>query len=219
MKAYAKPDASVDVVLLTLRDGALHVGLVTRTAEPHKGRPALPGGYVHVDEDRSLTDTALRMLREKTGLAPRYLEQLMTFGSDERDPRGWSISIAYYVLLDEAELRHAAPALEVVPVAGMPDLAFDHGRIVAAAVARLRGKSTYSTLPAFLLPEAFTLGELQRVYEQVMGTALDKASFRRKIAELGIVEATAGMRQEGRMRPAQLHRLTEGIASTFHRRI
>ncbi len=216
---YSKPDASVDVVLLTLRDGALHVGLLPRPAQPHEGELALPGGYVHVDEDRTLADTALRMLRDKTGLAPRYLEQLRTFGGADRDPRGWSVSIAYYVLLDDAEMRKSTGKLKVVPVSQAVGMPFDHDSIVVEAVSRLRGKSTYSTLPAYLLPATFTLGELQTVYEQVMETSLDKVSFRRKVNELGILEAAEGRRQDGRMRPAQLFRLVEGAKPTFDRRI
>jgi 8-oxo-dGTP diphosphatase len=184
---------------------------------PFAGALALPGGYVRVDEDAGLEAAARRVLRTKANLAPRYLEQLGTFGGAGRDPRGWSLSVSYYVLLSEAEA--AAAALHAVPADALPALPFDHAAIVAAALRRLRGKSTYSSLPAFLLPPLFTLGELHRVYEQVIGTRLDPASFRRKIEDQRIIEKVAGQRREGAHRPAQLFRLVPDSAPEFDRRI
>ena len=189
MAEHPTPIATVDVVLLTVLDGRLHVGLLHRAADPFAGALALPGGFVHTEEDGGLTDAARRVLREKVGLAPRYLEQLSTVGGPARDPRGWSISVAYYVLFSAADLPGALPGLRWLPADALPPLAFDHAAIVDAALRRLRGKSAYSSLPAFLLPPSFTLAELQRAYEQVMGTRLDPASFRRKVTDQGIVEA------------------------------
>ena len=175
---YGKPNASVDVVMLTLVDGRLHVCLLERDSEPFRGCPALPGGYVHVDEDLGLTDVALRMLLSKTGIRPRFLEQLQTFGGAERDPDGWSVTVAYYTMLNRQEAE-AARGVRTVLADRLPALAFDHARIVESAVGRLRSKSTYSAIPAFLLPPEFTIPDLQSVYEQVIGTTLDKKSFRR----------------------------------------
>ena len=219
MVEYPNPIATVDVVLLTLTAGSLHVGLLRRSAEPFLGVPALPGGFVHAAEDRSLSDAARRVLRDKVGLVPRYLEQLSTVGDPVRDPRGWSISVAYYVLFTAEDLPGALPGLRWVPADALPALAFDHAAIVAAALQRLRGKSAYSTLPAFLLPPSFTFAELHRVYEQVIGTRLDLASFRRKVVDQGIIEAIPGGRRSGAHRPAQLYRLAPGVGATFDRRI
>ena len=215
---YGKPNASVDVVILTLLDGKLHVCLIERDKDPFLGSLALPGGYVHVDEDLGLTDVALRMLKTKTGLQPRFLEQLQTFGGADRDPDGWSITVAYFTMLNPQEAE-ATTAVHIVPVDHLPALAFDHARIVQAAVGRLRSKSTYSALPAYLLPPEFTIPELQSVYEQVIGTTLDKKSFRRKIDEQEIIEPSGRERRDGPHRPSQLYRLKPGVAPEFDRRI
>ncbi len=219
MPDFPTPIATVDVVLLTLLRERLHVVLLRRGDPPFAGMLALPGGYVRVDEDASLEEAARRVLRGKAGLAPRHLEQLGSFGGDTRDPRGWSISVSYYVPLSAGELEGASPSLEAVPADALPPLPFDHAAIVAAALRRLRGKSTYSSLPAFLLPPLFTLAELHRVYEQVIGTRLDPASFRRKVEEQQIIERAEGQRREGAHRPAQLYRLAPGMAPEFDRRI
>lgn len=219
MTEYPTPIATVDIVLLVVREGVLQVGLLRRAVEPFAGRWALPGGFVHTAEDRDLAGAAARVLREKLGLVPRYLEQLSTEGGPARDPRGWSISVAYYVLLDGGELAGASPGLRWVAVDAVPALPFDHAGIVAAAVRRLRGKAAYSSLPAFLLPTTFTFAELHRIYEQVVGTRLDLASFRRKIMAQGIIEAVAGDVRAGAHRPAQLYRLAPGADGVFDRRI
>lgn len=198
------PITTVDCVLLTLRAGALHVALLRREAAPFKGALALPGGYVHPAEDVDALAAARRVLREKADVVPPYLEQLCTFAGSGRDPRGWSISIAHYALVHEAVLG-ARPTL--VPVDELPQLPFDHGRIVETAVHRVRDKSSYSTLPCYLLPPTFTLSALQRTYEQVLGVALDKSQFRRRIAEWSFLEEVPGAFSAGKGRPAQLYRI------------
>ena len=216
--AFPTPIATVDAVLMTLHEGALSVGLVRREHAPFAGRLALPGGYVHVPQDRDLEACAARILRDKAHLECRHLEQLATFSGARRDPRGWSLSVAYFALVPEAELTAAGSALLLHPVEALPALAFDHAGIVSAAVERLRGKSSYFALPAFLLPPLFTMAELHAVYQQVLGTRLDPASFRRKIADQGIVEA-ADARRTGAHRPAALYRLHAGQAHAFPHRI
>jgi 8-oxo-dGTP diphosphatase len=181
------------------------------------GMLALPGGFVHADA--GLEDAARRVLQTKAGLLPRYLEQLGSFGGPERDPRGWSISVSYYVLLGPEELADAKPGLALFPTDGLPELPFDHAAIIQAALRRLQTKSAYSSLPAFLLPPLFTLTELHQVYQQVIGTRLDVASFRRKIEEQRIIERADGARREGAHRPAQLFRLAPGVMPEFDRRI
>lgn len=198
---------TVDVVLFTLLDDELAVGLLRRADEPFKGRLALPGGYVHQQEDTDGLAAAARVLRDKTGIEAPYLEQLYTFADGARDPRGWSVSLAYYALVDRATLEcQAKDAFSLVPVAELPRLPFDHNRIVDKGLERVQNKAAYSTLPCFLAGTVFTLAELQATYERVMGQKLDKSVFRRKLAELDFVEPT-GEQREGAHRPAQLYRI------------
>lgn len=198
---------TVDVVLLTLSQNILQVALQKRDKEPYLGQPALPGGYVHSEEDIDSQASARRVLREKMGMISPYLEQLYTFASATRDPRGWSASVSYYALLPfEAIAPQPSDRLLFLPADELPQLPFDHNRIIDTAVKRLRDKSTYSALPCHLLPELFTLSELQQTYEQILGHKLDKSAFRRKIFELGFLEAT-GETRTGVHRPAQLHRI------------
>lgn len=215
---FPAPIATVDAVLMTLHEGELCVGLVRRDQAPFAGKLALPGGYVHVPQDRDLEACASRILRAKAGVDCRHIEQLATFSGARRDPRGWSLTVAYFALVPQADLLTADSALLLHPVARLPALAFDHAGIVSAAVERLRGKSGYFALPAFLLPELFTMAELHAVYQQVLGTRLDPASFRRKIADQDIVEAADG-RRVGAHRPAALFRLRAGRAHRFEHRI
>ena len=201
------PILTVDVVLLTLREDELHVVLQKREFDPFKGLPALPGGFIHPQEDIDSLAAAKRVLREKTGLVSPYLEQLYTFASATRDPRGWSASISYYALLAyETLASQEAGRFLLHGVDDLPQLPFDHNRIIDSAVNRLRNKSSYSAVPCFLLPEEFTLLDLQQTYEKVLGTKIDKSAFRRKIGELDFLEPAPGTRK-GVHRPAQLYRI------------
>ena len=202
---YEKPIATVDIALFTLVGTSLQVAVQRRRVEPYKGQCALVGGYVHVDKDEDTRATARRVLQHKAGLDVAYLEQLSTFSGALRDPRGWSLSIAYMALVPETRLQ-AANALELYPVDRHPDLPFDHGKIISAGVERLRSKSLYSSLPAFVMPEEFTLTELQRVYEIILGQPLDKAKFRRRLSGQSFIETT-GKFKSGSHRPAELFRL------------
>jgi 8-oxo-dGTP diphosphatase len=200
---------TVDVVIFTIRAGALHVLLVRRAAPPFAGRHAIPGGFVH--EDESLEAAARRELAEETGVRDVYLEQLYTFGEPARDPRGRVVTVAYFALIasDEVALRAGTDAAEArwFPVAALPPLAFDHDRILAYALERLRNKLEYTTVGFQLLPARFTLGELQAVYEAILGRRLDKRNFRRKIDLLGIVTPLRAQRRTGR-KPARLYRFS-----------
>jgi 8-oxo-dGTP diphosphatase len=199
---------TVDIALLTLRDDALHVLLHKRDREPFVGSLALPGGYVRPQDDQGAEDAAARVLRDKAGIVSPYLEQLATFSGPGRDPRGWSLSVAYYALLPADVLCVDGLERQLRPVAKLPALPFDHGRIVDAAVQRVRSKSQYSSLPVYLCGEAFTLPQLQSVYEAVLGEPVNKVSFRRKMEALGMLEAIPGAQTSGGAhRPAQLYRL------------
>lgn len=209
-----QPLATVDVALFTLADEALQVLLVQRphtAGEPFPGLWALPGGFVDVERDADLEACALRKLREKTGVSTPYLEQLGSWGSARRDPRGWSATHAYFALIPHETARAGANAADarwfpVTNASVKTRLAFDHAEILAAAIARLRGKVEYTSLPAFLLPREFTLTDLQRTYEIVLGRTLEKSAFRTRVLGAGLVEP-AGKTRLGPNRPAQLYRL------------
>lgn len=211
---------TVDVVLFALRDKTLHVVLTRRPNEPYAGQWALPGGYVHQQEDADSLAAALRVLRSKTGIAPPYLEQLYSFADGARDPRGWSVSLSYFALVDQAVLASAQAAapgysFDLMDVNMVPRLSFDHNRIVDVALKRLRNKSAYSTLPCYLLPEQFTFAQVHETYEHVMGVALDKSAFRRKLAEMDVLDECKGQRVGGAHRPAQLFRVKPDAAHTL----
>jgi 8-oxo-dGTP diphosphatase len=172
---------------------------------------------VHVPEDADLGATARRVLREKVGLEGGYfLEQLRTFSGTARDPRGWSLSVVYYAVVPFAAVPPQIVA-DFLSVDELPSLPFDHDSILRAALERLRGKSAYSTLPAFLLGCEFTLADLQRVYEHVMGVDLEAKSFRRKIDDLDLVAPVKGRFRQGVGRPAQLYRLRDKTLQQFTR--
>ena len=219
MAEHPRPITTVDVALFSLRAGALEVVLIRREAPPYAGDHALPGGYVHVDEDVDTAAAARRILRSKARIDGAWLEQLYTFSGPVRDPRGWSISVAYYAVAPEAALSRLAPGAVPVAVDAVPLLAFDHNRILAKALERIRSKATYSSLPAFLLPPEFTMSDLHRVYEQTIGVRLDRASFRRKIEDMGIVEPTGAATRGSPHRPAQLYRLTGRTLKEFERKV
>ncbi|HDS74290.1 MAG TPA: NUDIX hydrolase [Firmicutes bacterium] len=203
------PAISVDLVVLTILDDALHVLLVKRRNEPFAGCWSLPGGRAHIEE--SLEDAARRVLNEKTGISRIFLEQLYTFGEPNRDPRQRIITIAYYALIpfDTTTVLHAGHAEQDIawaPVATLGCLAFDHEMIIEATLQRLRNKLDYTPVGLELLPEKFTLSELQRVYEIILGKTIDKRNFRKKIRGKDWIERTEGFRRDGPHRPAQLYR-------------
>jgi ADP-ribose pyrophosphatase YjhB (NUDIX family) len=205
----------VDLAIFAVAEEALQVLLVLRPGtkgEPFPGLWALPGGFVDIDKDRDLEQCALRKLKEKTGVEAPYLEQVGSWGSDYRDPRGWSATHVYLALL--AKTRETLPGGNTTEARWWPiqgsrvstPLAFDHAELLKAATLRLRNKVEYTSLPAFLMPSEFTLSELQHVYEIVLGRTLEKKAFRTRILATELVEKVPRMR-EGHSRPAQLYRL------------
>jgi 8-oxo-dGTP diphosphatase len=162
----AKAILTVDAVLLTLASGELNVALFRREAEPFKGQWALPGGYVHENEDDSAKAAAARVLMQKTAVKSPYLEEFGTVSGPARDPRGWSLSVVYYALVP---LRILSPAIQLFPVAKLPSLPFDHSSIISGVVQRVRSKASYSSLPVHLCEEPFTISELHAVYERAWG--------------------------------------------------
>lgn len=219
---HPRPALTVDIVIFTLRDEQLQVLLVQRRSEPFAGEWALPGGFVEMDE--SLETAAARELEEETGVHDAYLEQLYTYGEPGRDPRGRVVSVAYYALIpaDARVLTEGgsdASRAGWFPVEALPVLAFDHAEIVSYALRRLRYKLEYSAVGFQLLPDEFTLSELQHTYEIILGERLDKRNFRRRILEAGIIEATPNTRT-GEGRPARLYRYRpDAVAEVKARRL
>jgi len=205
---YERPSVTVDVVMMTLHQRDLQVLLVKRRSWPFEGMWAIPGGFVEIDE--SLEEAAKRELQEETSVQDVYLEQLYTFGDPGRDPRTRVITVVYFALLDAQQLRIKAAddAADVgwFSVYELPPLAFDHEGILEYTLSRLRGKLSYTTIAFNLLPEQFTLRELQRVYEIILHKRLDKRNFRKKVLATGILEDTGAKKMEGTHRPARLYR-------------
>jgi 8-oxo-dGTP diphosphatase len=209
---HPRPSVTVDMILFAFQNDELTVLLIRRTHDPFAGKWALPGGFVGEEED--LYDAALRELKEETNVSNVYLEQLYTFGEPYRDPRARVITVAYFALLsaDEAaqQMIHSgsdAGEARWWSIYSLPELAFDHDRILEYALQRLRWKLEWTALGFLLLPKEFTLSELQKVYETVLSEPLDKRNFRRKILSAGVLEETGNMRA-GDHRPAKLYRFS-----------
>lgn len=222
---FERPSVTVDVVLLSPFGGALHTLLLRRREHPFKGRWALPGGFVRLEE--SLEEAAARVLEAKAGLQGVFLEQLYTFGAPSRDPRTRIITVAYFALVPQERLAEPQGAAEegrvvrvMVPWEGegggpvkiqdlkgnLLETAFDHDLILGAAVQRLRGKLDYTPVGYELLPEAFTLYQLQKVHETVLGRRLNKDSFRRRMLATDELEPTGESQTDVVHRPAALYR-------------
>jgi 8-oxo-dGTP diphosphatase len=220
---YDRPSVTVDVVIFSLIEEELQVLLVKRKYPPFAGMWALPGGFVHIDE--SLEAAAARELEEETAVTNVYIEQLYTFGEPKRDPRTRVITVAYFALVADTAVKHQAgddaEATGWFSMSAPPELlAFDHAEILDYALTRLRYKLEYTSIGFQLLPDEFTLTELQHAYEIILGEGLDKRNFRRKILSSGILEQTGRKKKEVEGRPAMLYRYQEdAIAEVKARRL
>ncbi|HII15192.1 MAG TPA: NUDIX hydrolase [Nanoarchaeota archaeon] len=222
LEDYKRPSVAVDIVVFTIMHGRLKVLLIKRGREPFKDLWCLPGGFVRIDE--SPENAALRELKEETGIKDLYLEQLYTFGKPERDPRGRVISIAYFALVDSTKIKPAVTGEEGIKKIGwfdvdfLPDLAFDHKEIITYALKRLRYKLEYTAVGFELLPDKFTLTDLQKLYETILGEKLDKRNFRKKAMAMGIVEKTREQRK-GSHRPALLYTFRKKASSSAFKQV
>jgi 8-oxo-dGTP diphosphatase len=208
--AIDRPTVAVDVIIFTLLEGDLKVLLLHRDHDPFMNMWAVPGGFIEINE--SLEDAALRVLTEKTGLGNVYLEQLYTFGDVQRDPRTRVVSVTYFALIrpDPLQVKLGTDNSAWQSMYNLPPLAFDHSILLSYALKRLRYKLEYSAVAFELMPEEFTLRELQDAYMIILNDhTLDKANFRKKLRyEPPIIEAT-GRARKTKGRPAALYRFRE----------
>ncbi len=220
--SYVPPILTVDTVVLQLIDNELFVLLIKRASDPFKGAYALPGGYNAAGE--TTHDAMARVLKQKAGIEVedlRLVEQLYTFDTVARDPRGHAVSVTYMGLgkdiIPEAGKTTQSP--QFFPVNNLPELAYDHADIIQYAHDRLQAKLTYTNAVFALLPKLFTLTQLQAAYEAVLCHELDKRNFRKKFQSLNLIHATDEYLQEGAHRPARLYKFNspelESLSRSF----
>ncbi|MDJ0616231.1 MAG: NUDIX domain-containing protein [Calothrix sp. MO_192.B10] len=209
---YPRAALTVDCVVFGLdEENTLKVMLIKRKLPPFAGKWALPGGFVRVEE--SVDAAAKRELKEETGIENVFLEQLYTFGEVERDPRERVVTVAYYALVNLQDYHiHAdtdASDAQWFAMDSLPPLAFDHSQILQVAIARLQGKLRYEPIGFELLPQKFTLSQLQKLYETVLGGTLDKRNFRKKILKMGLLVELDEMQTGVAHRAARLYQFDE----------
>jgi 8-oxo-dGTP diphosphatase len=200
---YPRPAVTADCIIFGFDAGELKVLLIERGIEPFKGRWAIPGGFLRLEE--SADDCAKRELFEETGLENVFMEQLYTFSDPARDPRGHVVTIAYYALVKLSDYTinagDDAKNAKWFGISQVPTLAFDHDRILRVALNRLRGKIRYQPIGFELLPERFTLPDLQTLYESILEVKIDRRNFRRKIDSTGLIidhnESVKGVPHKG----------------------
>lgn len=206
LQDYPRPSVAVDTAVLTVpdeTDPSLSVLLVRREGQHRRGQWLLPGTFVHPGE--TLADAALRALRDKAGVQGLHPRQLHVFDDPRRDDRGWVMSVAHVDVVPAERLQGASASGAVLrPVHQAADLAFDHDEIVQRAVDTIRAEYDEHPDPAHLLPEPFTLLELQRLHEAVLGHSVVKDTFRRNMARH--LEPTGDVREGTVGKPAQLWR-------------
>jgi len=200
---YPRPALTADCIIFGFDAGELKVLLIERGIDPFKGKWAIPGGFVHEDENADMC--AKRELFEETGLQDVFMEQLYTFSDTDRDPRGHVVTIAYYALVKLSDYSvkagDDAKKAQWFGLSQIPPLAFDHDRILRVALSRLRGKIRYQPIGFELLPERFTLPDLQNLYEIILELKIDRRNFRRKIIQTGLLidhdESVRGVPHKG----------------------
>ena len=209
---FPRAALTVDAIVFGLdEENDLKILLIQRGLAPFEGKWALPGGFVRIGE--SLDEAVYRELQEETGLAKLFLEQLYTFGNPKRDPREHVVSVAYYALVNllDHNVRASTDAASAAwfSLEDLPALAFDHAEIVKVASERLRSKVRYQPIGFELLPEKFTLTQLQKLYETILGKQMDKRNFRKKVQRMGILKDLDEIQSDVAHRAARLYSFDE----------
>ena len=214
-KEFWSGGLTVDAVIFTVDDGKLKVLLINRSQQPFKGNWTLPGGFLKKGEELPLA--AARVLKDKTGVRDAYLEQLYTFDKKGRDPRGQIVTVVYFALAPGDKIQKFIDTKEanLFSVNRLPKLGFDHGKIIKYAAERLRYKLEYTNIVFSLLPQYFTLGQLQKVYEAILGIRLDKRNFLKKFLSLSLIKPTKKVFSSGRQRPARLYQFVSNKPQTL----
>lgn len=206
MKSYQS--ITTDIVIFTIENDELKVLLIKRAEEPFKNQWALPGGFILKNEPPE--KAALRVLKNKAGIDSIYMEQLYTFPGSGRDPRGNIITIAYFALAPKDKIKIINSDEIQMPtfrsVKKLPDIAFDHNRIITYGLQRLQSKLEYTNVVYSLLPQYFTFNQLQKTYEIILNKKLDKRNFRKKFMLLSLIKPTKKILKGERQRPAQLYK-------------
>lgn len=203
MDTISHPRVAAVMVILSIHEGELKVALYKRVRDPFKDILSLPAGLLL--EGEALETAASRVLAEKTGITRVYLEQLHTFGDVKRDPVDRTIGVSYFAFVPFLEIKNDRQAAEWTNVRELPELAFDHTKIVNYALSNIREKILFSNIVHSLLPDSFTLTQLQKIYEIILEKTIDKRNFRKKILSMDILQKANGV-SSGRQRPAQLYK-------------
>ena len=217
--SYTPPTLTVDAVIFQLNNDRLEVLLVKRSAEPFQGAWALPGGYNAAGQ--TTLEALKAILKRKTGIdtgrSLEYIEQLYTFDTVARDPRGHAVSVTYMGCGRTVTIGSGSEECMFYPIDLLPDVAFDHMKIISYARERLTNKLSYTNAVYALLPKEFTLSQLQIAYEAVLGHQLDKRNFRKKFLSLDLIHDTQSVRRDGAHRPAKLYAFTDDHLRTLPR--
>jgi ADP-ribose pyrophosphatase YjhB (NUDIX family) len=216
------PLTSVDIVIFSIIDERVNALITRRNDFPFKGCWATPGGFIDVKKDENIEQTALRKLKEKTNYSAPYLEQLGAIGNASRDPRGWSVTVTYFALVNAEDAQFGDNScwcsLDHEGNIAQQKLAFDHAELIKEAFHRLRSKAQYTTIALHVLPEKFTLSELQKCFEIILGGKLNKSGFRRRIIKGNVVEEIKGESKQTATRMAQLYKKSNDEDLHFYMR-
>jgi 8-oxo-dGTP diphosphatase len=215
---FLNPFLTVDIVIFTIEDNALKTLLIQRENNPFKDSWALPGGFLHKGE--TTKTAALRILKEKAGVEHVFIEQLYTFDTPGRDPRGPVMTVTYFALVPKEELilgKSGTQHPTLFEMKKLPKLAFDHADILSYSLKRLQAKLGYTNVAYSLLPRQFTFTELQKAYETILGKHLDKRNFRKKFEQLKLIEPTNKVLEGGRQRPAKLYKFKSRVPAELQR--
>ncbi len=218
-KPYVAPTLTVDAVIFQITNGVLEVLLIKRSNDPFKDAWALPGGYNAAGE--TTHDALRRIVKQKAGVSTEkdlaYIEQLYTFDTIDRDPRGHAVSVTYMGCGRDVTIRDAGSHTAFLDVNNLPELAYDHANIIRYARERLQAKLTYTNAVSAFLSSRFTLTQLQTAYEIIFGREFDKRNFRKKFLSLGLIEETDELWRDGAHRPAKLYKFTSKKLQSLER--